>query len=88
MPVEYDISDLHYGEPDREALTALFEELEFRTLAQRVFRQTGQEETPEAPPDNGPEPGSENLFSSAGIEVPIKKLRDINELDHEYKDGR
>ena len=85
VPVEYDINDLHYGEPDREALTALFEELEFRTLAQRVFRPTGQEETAEAPPDNGPEPGSENLFSSAGIEVPIKKLRDINELDHEYK---
>lgn len=37
VPVEFDEVDLRYDGPDEEKLKALFAELEFRTLTQRVF---------------------------------------------------
>ncbi|EOZ95940.1 DNA polymerase I [Indibacter alkaliphilus LW1] len=37
VPVDFDEKSLHYDGPDEEKLKALFAELEFRTLTQRVF---------------------------------------------------
>jgi len=83
VPVEYDIDNLLHGEADREALTELFTELEFRNLAKRVFKTEDKPENEDASADI--DPASDNLFSSAGVEVPITKLKDINEVDHDYK---
>ncbi|MEM9895311.1 MAG: DNA polymerase I [Bacteroidota bacterium] len=38
-PIAYDIEALKYEEPDVELLKPLFEELEFRTIARRVFKE-------------------------------------------------
>ncbi len=37
VPITFDIDELEYQEPDYDKLKALFEELEFRTLAKRIF---------------------------------------------------
>jgi len=37
VPVEFDVSALKYGDPNPEILKPIFDELEFRTIARRVF---------------------------------------------------
>jgi len=48
VPLEYDEEELAYNGPDQEALKAIFDELEFRTLLKRVM-----EEKPTAPANSG-----------------------------------
>ncbi len=83
VPIEYDIDDLQYGEPNKEALMELFDELEFRRLAKEFFNPPAKQDI--SPTTDEKESSTDNLFSSAGIEVPVKKLRDIDEVDHDYK---
>jgi len=45
VPVEIDADTLKCSKPDREALFAIFDRLEFRTLKERVARRLGQGET-------------------------------------------
>lgn len=48
VPVDFDPEQLKRSEPDREQLFALFRELEFRTLEQRVARRLDGDKKPEA----------------------------------------
>jgi len=53
-PVVFNEEELKIGEPDKEALKVLFDELEFRSFAKRVFTDLSVNETrksPTAPPD-------------------------------------
>ena len=38
VPIELDMSALVREQPDEEALRKIFEELEFRTLMERIFK--------------------------------------------------
>jgi len=82
VPIDLDVDALHYGNPDKEALVELFAELEFRTFAQRIFKPATEEPTEEISPEEKSDSG--DLFSSAGVEVPLENLLDINEADHSY----
>jgi len=41
-PVEFDEEALKYGEPDAEKLKPIFDQLEFRTIARRVFKEENE----------------------------------------------
>lgn len=41
-PVEFNVEELEYVEPDADLLLPLFDELEFRTIARRVFKEENE----------------------------------------------
>lgn len=82
VPVEIDLNQLEKSEPSREALQELFDELEFRTFARRVFKPDPETEQNESTDQPGPD---DNLFSNAGVDIPQKKLLDINQVEHDYQ---
>ncbi|MEN8225216.1 MAG: DNA polymerase I [Bacteroidota bacterium] len=82
VPVEFVPKELQYGAPDHNALGELFNELEFRNFAQRVFKAHKEADT-EVANDNG-SPAASDLFSSAGVEVPQEKYLEISNVDHTY----
>jgi len=45
VPVEFDEKQFHYTQPDEEKLKQLFDELEFKALAQRVFTDMSLQKT-------------------------------------------
>ena len=81
VPVAFNEDELKHSEPNREALTELFEELEFRTFAQRIFKATEEKKSDELTEDKE---DKGDLFSSAGVEVPLKNLQDVNSVSHDY----
>jgi len=82
VPVEFDMEQLEKNEPDREALQELFDELEFRTFASRVFKPEPEEKDKQAADQSDPD---DNLFSNAGVDIPQRKLLDIHHVEHDYK---
>jgi DNA polymerase-1 len=79
VPISFETDDLKIKEPDSKALTALFDELEFKTFARRFF--DSEDDSKE---QRGKGSG-EDLFSSANVDAPEKKLRGINEVEHDYR---
>ena len=82
VPVEIDMEQLEKNDPDREALQELFDELEFRTFARRVFKPAPEGKDKEGEDQSDPD---DNLFSNAGVDIPQKQLLDINQVKHNYK---
>lgn len=78
VPVEFEPEKLIYEKPDEEKLTKLFEELEFATLAQRMFQKTI---TPT--PSTSVMQGS--LFADVEIEKAASEFKDISNIDHDYQ---
>lgn len=79
VPLEVEVREMKKLAPDREALEELFDELEFRTYAKRVFGSAGKETEPakeDAPAD---------LFSSQGVEMPESKYNDLQSTSHDYR---
>jgi len=79
VPVEFNEKELIIEEPDAEALTAFFDEFEFRTLGKRILGDKykfGQTPTNAQPSlfDNIPQ-------ENTGVERGIKTLEDV---DHKY----
>lgn len=52
VPVNYSLDEMEYTGPNNEQLKALFDELEFRTLARRLF---GEQDTASTKPTNAPQ---------------------------------
>lgn len=89
VPVEFHEKDLEYHGPDKEALSAIFDELEFRTLLKRVM----QEKSDKAPSRDGQqislfdEDSSDAQQQEAVFSVPDEKtnlktvIRDYHLLD-------
>ncbi|MBV6640262.1 MAG: DNA polymerase I [Cyclobacteriaceae bacterium] len=74
-PIEFDEELLRSKEPDREYLTALFEELEFRTIAKRVFG----DEAAAAPS------GQLGLFGSEDVKTNDLIQKDtLEDVKHQY----
>ncbi len=78
VPVELDPEKLIYEKPDEQKLTALFEELEFKTLAQRLFQKTITP-TPATSVMQG------SLFGDVEIEKAPSDFKDISNTDHNYQ---
>ena len=83
VPVSFDEEALRRSEVDAEALRKIFDELEFRSLAERILGKN----TPTPPTAaNGPVQGS--LFDLFATECPgdekYSTLRDVNSTPHTY----
>ncbi len=64
VPMDADPADLKVQDPDRDKLFAIFREMEFRTLADRVARRLDGTADVKAPSKNSaPSPGGDSLFS-------------------------
>ena len=85
VPIELDAQALKMGAPDKEKVMAIFSELEFRTLAKRVFNE-------EIRATNGS--GQMNLFGTAETVVEeinvemtevVEDFKTIDTLPHHYE---
>ena len=78
VPVSFEPDKLIMEKPDEEKLTKLFEELEFKSVAKRLFQK-----------DITPTPTSSvmqgSLFGETEIEKAPSSLKDISNIDHDYK---
>jgi len=79
VPVEYNFDSMVYEGPDKEKLSAIFKELEFRTLAQRVLGEEARTSKPAANIQLGMFSGDE---TNEGAEVAQKE--NIESKEHQY----
>ncbi|HSG67562.1 MAG TPA: 5'-3' exonuclease H3TH domain-containing protein, partial [Bacteroidales bacterium] len=82
VPIAFEPDALRHEDPDREALSALFSELEFRTFAERFFKTTEKMDDEEI--DGEKTVSDDDLFSSAGVQVPESNYKTIKEVGHAY----
>ena len=89
VPVEFNETELRYGGAKREELVKLFQELEFKTLAERILKDLdpageGNDASPETEAGrNTDEQG--NLFQeSAQAMTPYDHLKTLNDVEHSY----
>ncbi|MGE0018372.1 MAG: DNA polymerase I [Draconibacterium sp.] len=85
VPIEFNTKNLTRDSINKEALTALFEELEFRSLIQRLrLKEADGVEPPKAVPAGNPFQGT--LFDTGTVEtVTVTKTRDtIETVPHQY----
>jgi len=91
VPVEFNEDSLAYGKVNFEDLAALFQELEFKTLANRVLSAFGQGGTTNTTVEQGTaalkESGAEqgDLFEDPSVSLAdVSSLKTINDVDHSY----
>jgi DNA polymerase-1 len=87
-PVELDEDGLVMEIPDKEKLKALFDELEFRTIASRILGGIDRKETaPETSPARQPESISAqgSLFGDEVQAVPAVERLTIDKVPHTYR---
>lgn len=87
-PIDLDEDGLLMEVPDKEKLKALFDELEFRTIATRILTGIDKKETPgESSAVRHTEPSSiqGSLFGDEAEPVPVKDRLTIDKVPHEYK---
>ncbi len=75
VPVDFDLEKLKRQEPNREPLLQLFEELEFRTIANRVFNEGNQ---------IMPQNSQLGMFDTPVDEVAQSKYKTIDDAEHTY----
>ncbi len=78
---------MEYTGPDEEKVKALFEELEFRTLAKRLFGGEAEVKTGSSKPDNAPQLsmfGSSSEPSGEEVASVIKPKETIETKEHNY----
>lgn len=78
VPITIDPEKLLLDKPDENKLTQLFEELEFKTIAKRLFQ---KDITPT--PTTSVMQGS--LFGDIEIERTVSDLKNITTVDHDYQ---
>lgn len=81
VPIELELDKLVMDKPNREALTELFNELEFRTFAQRVFANTPTQATTQ---QEGFQTDLFGGFNDAPEEM-ISQLKTIENTPHTYE---
>lgn len=95
VPVAFDEAALRLGNPDEARLKRLFDELEFKTFAQRVFTffslQDGKNASTEvsgtvSPPLAQSGTGQIDLFSGSGQEIQLTESdrKTLNDTPHSY----
>ena len=85
VPIELNLHELKRETPDEEALRKIFEEMEFRTLMERVFNREKNSTPVEAP---APKKGSGQLSLFGGMEpvTPTKNVHSQANLFGEFTD--
>jgi DNA polymerase-1 len=78
VPVTIEPEKLILDKPDEEKLTKLFEELEFKTIASRMFQK-------EIRPTPATSVMQGSLFGETEIEQAVSDLKNISNVDHDYK---
>ena len=89
-PVSFDEDDLKKGDPDKKALKELFDELEFRTFAKRVFTDLSvneAEKNKSAQTDLFSSAASEQEEQSLAVNSQYKTLDDI-EVNYQLADTK
>ena len=96
VPVDFSHEELHRQDPDTPALLSLYEELEFRTMASRLSRQSGRDTgmttEPETRIDAGteteageqPVAGSQGSLFGDTAAGNLKSAATINTTPHDY----
>lgn len=91
VPVEFRHQELHRQEPDTSALLSLYEELEFKTMATRLSKETGQKAGPAtvtgSASGSAPETvhdGQGSLFGDS-VTGSRKDVSTINTTPHDYR---
>ena len=85
VPIELNMDELKRESPDEEALRKIFEEMEFRTLIERVLGQGKKTASPEIPsPAKGD--GQLSLFGEPTAVSPTKKTSSQGNLFAEFTD--
>lgn len=82
VPVDFDEEDLRLKQPDFAALKEIFEELEFKTFAKRIFDYYSPQQTEIQPVATTDTSGQQDLFSQAGIG--FETLKTIRTSPHNY----
>lgn len=94
VPVEFRHEELHRQDPDTPALLSLYEELEFRTMASRLSRQSGRDTGMTTEPGTGSEARNEaeqqpvagsqgSLFGDTASGI-SRSTATINTTPHDY----
>jgi DNA polymerase I len=82
VPLDFDAEDLRYISPDKEKLQAIFTELEFYTLAKRIFADNTFKSNKPKPPVNQ-EP---DLFTQASLFDEVESSNNnLSNTPHHYK---
>ncbi|TVQ89311.1 MAG: DNA polymerase I [Bacteroidetes bacterium] len=88
VPVEWDEDLFKITDPDPDILIPLFDELEFRTYAKRVFEHI-KEEAPKAMPSKAQMQGQMDLFAGTdALKDPVQQAQEKKEQlmkDNDYK---
>ncbi|BDD11295.1 DNA polymerase I [Fulvitalea axinellae] len=94
VPVEFDEDSLKYEGPDKEKLTEIFEELEFRTLLNRIFGTTATAQAKPAakkaaPKKKSPAGAQLDMFGSGtseetAEEETVREIKTIKNTLHDY----
>ncbi len=82
VPIQLETDALKYREPDEGALRQLLSELEFRNFAKRIFGE--QASSADTSVEVKESVDRNDLFSSAGVEIPEKKLMGMHDVPHDY----
>ncbi|MEL6358653.1 MAG: DNA polymerase I [Bacteroidota bacterium] len=78
VPLEFELVQSRYTGPQEEVLKALFHELEFRTLAQRVLG------SPSAPMPTSPTEQTSLFDASTAAPAPSAPLASLDTVEHQY----
>ena len=82
VPIALDMEALKREKPDEEKLRKIFEELEFRTLTERIFG--GEKKT--APSSPAPQADLFGLFADESTDTPKNQnLTRLEDLDYDYQ---
>ncbi|MBL7865167.1 MAG: DNA polymerase I [Cyclobacteriaceae bacterium] len=86
VPIQYDEEKLAYRGPNKEALTPIFEEMEFKTMMARAFAtSSGTQEGPAVTQESRPQASQLSMFGgtvdSGTAPVPERKKRSITKED-------
>ncbi|MEE2754085.1 MAG: DNA polymerase I [Candidatus Latescibacterota bacterium] len=82
VPLDVTIDDLVVRDRDEDILKDVFNELEFRNLAQRVFGEAQDA----APPSSGPQQSLSFNVEAAAVAEPVdpQNLKTLADVDHDY----
>lgn len=85
VPIEFNIEQLTYSDPDKDVLKPIFDELEFKSIAARVFG----EATPVA---QRPAQSQLSMFDSAQESAPVENMTEkgsfaVGEVQYQVADG-
>ncbi len=86
VPIDFDAEELKYVEPDYEKLKEIFDELEFRTLAKRIFANLNQ--TAAVPTEPKVTEGTLDMFAQLDETTPgssgVDTLVELEQSDKKY----